>query len=267
MRYSKYLTMAVLMCVSTLILQQEAKADLTASEIVSSFNNLNSGQGLYFLYTTSSTYEGRIAKASTSADVADVSAYAASTASSAGYFFSFCVESSSTITANLNYYGQLDYNGGVTQTSSGNVLTVGAAYLYQQFAAGTLAGYSYSSGRSTSATAMREALYVLTGQQTIANWSNNTFLSHLLTVNNSQSYWIASYDPGQYYTEIGNFSVFVMQVTSATNGAEAQDFVYVAKASFGDVPEPATFILWLMGSVSALGAGYAKKRRKKIALA
>lgn len=268
MRYSKYLTIAALICLAALALQQEAKADLTAAEIVADFNSRNSNRGMHIQYMPVNG-EGRLASTTGAAGLPSVDAYDLSTASSGGYFSSFCVEANTNISTG-QYYGVLNYANGRTQNSSGHALSVGAAYLYQQFAAGSLSDYSYSGDRAASAASLQQAMYFLTGQTTTANWSNNTFLGNLLTINGNQAYWLSTYDPGQRYAEIGDFSVFVVQLTTAAGG-DAQDFVYVAKSSFGgavgDVPEPASVLLWLVGGVSALGAGYAKKRRKKVALA
>ena len=261
MRYSKYLALAVLVCFGTLIVQNEAKADLSPSEIVSQFNALNSGSGLSFTYATTNN-EARITN-NAGATFTATDAYAMATGATTSVFKSFCVESGVTITNGQRYYAQLNYSGNTTRNSSGTALTLGAAYLYQKFATNTLPGYTPNN--ATNAAALQQAIYLLTGQASTATWTNNTYLQALLSVNSSQSHWLESYDPGRLYSEIGNFSVFVMQVTAQNNGSNAQDFVYVARATFGggsQVPEPATVLLWLLGGAGSLGTAYAKKRRK-----
>ena len=263
MKYSKYLAIAMLVCLGTLSLQQAARADFTAADVVSQFNGLNSGRGYIFTYTSVSN-EGQMKAVGSS--IPSITAYTSNT-SAANYFNSYCVEKDRTITSGAQYSAQLNYSGNSTKNSTGNALTLGAAYLYQQYAAGTLTGFNYAN-RATSATALQEAMHILTTQP-YAAWGSNTFLNQLLA-QNSQTYWLQTYDPGKRYDEIGDYSVFVMQVKSITGTGDYQDFVYVAKVDSppnSDVPEPATMLLWLTGGLSALGYGYAKKRRKMTSLA
>ena len=264
MKYSKYLAIAMLVCLGTLTLQQAARADLTVGDIVSQFNGLNGGRGYMFTYSSVSN-EGQMKLTGTT--MPPTTAYASST-SGANYFNSYCVEEGTSITNNAQYSAQLNYSGNSTKNSTGNALTLGAAYLYQQYAAGTPAGFNYSN-RAASAAALQSAMHILTTQP-YTSWGNsNTFLNQLLA-QNTQAYWLQAYDPGTRYNEIGDYSVFVMQVKSITGTGDYQDFVYVAKVAgppSNDVPEPATMLLWLTGGLSALGFGYAKKRRKMTSLA
>ena len=262
MKYSKYLAIAMLVCLGTLSLQQAARADLSVGDIVSQFNGLNAGRGYMFTYTSVSN-EGRMT--ATGSSIPSITAYTSNT-SGANYFNSYCVEEGTTITSGAQYSAQLNYAGNSTKNSTGNALTLGAAYLYQQYAAGTLTGFDYAN-RAASATALQNAMHILTTQP-YATWSSNTFLNQLLT-QNSQTYWLQTYDPGKRYDEIGDFSVLVMQVKSTLGTGDYQDFVYVAKVDYpnSDVPEPATMLLWLTGGLSALGFGYMKKRRKITSLA
>jgi PEP-CTERM putative exosortase interaction domain len=263
MKYSKYLAIAMLVCLGTLSLQQAARADLSVGDIVSQFNGLNAGRGYMFTYTNVSN-EGQMKAVGSS--IPPRTAYTSST-SAANYFNSYCVEEGTTITSGGQYSAQLNYTGNSTQNSTGNALTLGAAYLYQQYAAGTLTGFNYAD-RAASATALQEAMHILTTQP-YAAWGSNTFLNQLLA-QNSQTHWLQTYDPGKRYSEIGDFSVFVMQVKNTLGGGDFQDFVYVAPASLPpsvDTPEPATMLLWLTGGLSALGFGYVKKRRKLTSLA
>ena len=265
MKHSKYLAVAILLCLGTLLLQQAARADLAVGDIVTQFNGLNAGRGYMFTYSSVSN-EGQMR--ATGASIPSTAAYV-STTSGTNYFNSYCVEEGTSITNNAQYSAQLNYTGSSTMNSAGNALTLGAAYLYQQYAAGTLSGFNYTN-RAASATELQNAMHILTTQPYATNWSSNTFLSQLLT-QNSQAHWLETYDPGKQYSEIGNYSVFIMQVRSITNTGDYQDFVYVAPATSlpvtSDVPEPATMILWLTGGLSALGFGFVKKRRKMVSLA
>jgi len=270
MKYSKYLAIAMLVCLGTLSLQQAARADLSVGDIVSQFNGLNAGRGYMFTYTNVSN-EGQMKAVGSS--IPPRTAYTSST-SAANYFNSYCVEEGTTITPGGQYSAQLNYTGNSTMNSTGNALTLGAAYLYQQYAAGNLTGFNYADrgGLNGSATALQNAMHALTtppNPEKPVDWGGNTFLNQLLA-QNSQAYWLQTYDPGKRYSEIGDFSVFVMQVKSITSTGDYQDFVYVAPASLPpsvDTPEPATMLLWLTGGLSALGLGYVKKRRKLTSLA
>ena len=70
-------------------------------------------------------------------------------------FQTFCVEAAEYfqpgLTYNVTISDEVLYNGG--QFPGGGPLTMGAAWLYSQFAAGTLSGYDYTygSGRTASA--------------------------------------------------------------------------------------------------------------------
>lgn len=240
-----------------------ASADMDAQAIVDAFNSASGGTQMLFNY--SYNYEVNVAQRS-GYEFADTSAYAAGVTGSSNYYRTFCVEP--TVGAYSQMGATLNYADNKSTTSSGYSLSVGAAYLYSQFAAGTLDGYNYAntSARSTSSSNLLTAIRGLMGINTLS-WTN-VFASHLLTINNDKSFWTQSYDPNQFYDVIGDYSVFVMNCYSST-GANGQDFLYVASAKNGsDTPEPASVILWTLGSIGAFGAARkARKRREKLALA
>ena len=76
-------------------------------------------------------------------------------------FQTFCVEGNEHIGANTAYEVVLNDHS----VYSGNYLSKGAAYLYSQFAQGTLAGYDYGSGRLASADQLQRAVWALMGGQ------------------------------------------------------------------------------------------------------
>jgi len=71
---------------------------------------------------------------------------------------------------------------------------------------------------------------------------NNSILRSLLSINSNKSYWLAPYDPDKLYTEIGNYSVFVMNNTRLTSsqygavGAPMMNTLFIAK--MGEPPPP-----------------------------
>ena len=218
-------------------------------------------------------------------DFASTAAYSSKT-SGTSYFSTFCVELDQNISKNTQYYGSLSYNEttGETKSTNGKVLTLGAAYLYQQFATGALTaqGYAYNYTGTTNnhistAVMLQNAIHFLTNpSQGMKKWDNdNIFLSYLLKIHNNQDYWRTNYNLNQAYTDtwlaedFSEYAVFVLQVGTGVDKTKdtVQDQLYMTKVSrsSGDVPEPATMLLWLMGGLSALG--YAKKRRKTTSLA
>ena len=282
MKYYKFFAIAVLACLGTFALQQVAKADLTVADTVKAFNELNTNQGARFTFSSNTYGEHQLTKASSGSFVPSLDAYSLGTNRTAGsnYFNTFCVESGESI-ENKTYYGKLSYKSdGTTQSTSGYVLSVGGAYLYQQFATGALQGYF--SSRSSMKSQLQNAIHFLTTPSQVTgttNWNNNTFLKQLLAVNLSsvgvytdsqkKTYWTNAYNLDKVYAELGSFSdyaVFVLNIGD-NNKNKVQDQLYVAKVDrpSSDVPEPATMLLWLIGGASALG--YAKKRRKVISLA
>ena len=284
MKYSKYLAIAMLVCFGTLTLQQVAKADLTVAETVAQFNGLNSdGKGASFTFSSNSYSEHQLT--ATNGNFSSfLGAYKSSSPVTRGYnyFNTFCVESNEFIDKNTSYRGTLSYEeDGTTKSTSGYVLSLGGAYLYQQFATGALDGYF--NNRSSMVTQLQNAIHFLTiPSQETTNW-NNKFLQQLLNVNldsvgiytdaEKKAYWTSAYNLDHIYAELGNnfseYAVFVLQVTPANGDVVVQDQLLVTKVSrpSTDTPEPATMLLWLTGGLSALGFGYAKKRRKMTSLA
>lgn len=251
MKHSKLCGVLLATVLVVVAISETSFADLNASEIQANFNSMNGGQGFRFTYVSGVTL-------TTSAGYTnvDTSAYGSSmggtNTSGLSYFKTFCVEPSASVSGTL--VGKLNYSGGLTQTSAGFKLSLGAAMLYKEYAV---------DGSRTS-TALQTAIQALMGITTVSNWATNTHLAYLLTVNNDKSYWTQAYDPGQYYGEIGNYSVFVMNVTTTSN-LDRQDFLYIAKANGngGDVPEPATLLLWTLGGLGVFGTSRARKRRMK----
>ena len=274
MKYSKYLATAMLVCLGALTLQQVAKADLTVAEIVKQFNDLDgTNKGTYFTFSSNSIGEHQLT-ATNSGFTSFLGAYSVNSPTTRGsnYFNTFCVELDEKVYSGQSYYGKLSYmSDGTTQSTMGHTLSLGGAFLYQQFATGVLQGY-FSSRSSAMEVQLQNAIHFLTNPsqgEANTNWtSGNVFLNYLLTVNDSQQYWKEAYNLNQSYTDLrlGDFSEYAVFVL---NMGGNQDQLYVAKVSRPgtDTPEPATMLLWLTGGLSALGFGYAKKRRKMASLA
>jgi hypothetical protein len=89
-------------------------------------------------------------------------------ATQGGGFQTFCIEASVSFDPNTPYYYNLS-----THDSVGRQLTLGAAYLYYEFATGQLAGY-FTGDRSTEAGLLQAAFWGLQGGQTLAGFPDYT---------------------------------------------------------------------------------------------
>lgn len=228
-----------------------------AKNVVNAFNSLNDGQGYYYKVSpdngrwSMNTMQGY--------DQADFGAYSPLVGGE-NFAKTFCVEP--LVGTGARHYGTLNYENGATTTQSGNSLTLGAAYLYASFATGALDGYNYDKINYNEGYDLTKAIQSLIGAIYGENWLANDFLTALLGVNDDKSYWEQVYDPGKYYDEIGDYSVFVMN-NRDEYGTHAQDFLYLA-AHDGNpgpaTPEPASMLIFGAGLA---GLALAKRCRKK----
>lgn len=85
-----------------------------------------------------------------------------------GGFFSFCIEYNEHISPPATYDAAISngsISGGVSGAVSGtDIISNGTAWLYKQFAKGTLAGYDYTYGNRTTAAALQAAIWYLEGE-------------------------------------------------------------------------------------------------------
>ena len=238
--------------------QSFVQAEMNAQAIVDQFNRASGGTRMKFSYSKQD--EVHLAQYGNFGFV-DTSAYAQGVTGSNGYFRTFCVQPN--IKAWQNMEATLNYENGRSSTTDGHYLTIGAAYLYSQFAAGTLNEYDYDNitSRTDCNGALLSAIRCLMGIS-IEKWTSNEFLTQLLVIKNDKCYWTQAYDPNQYYDIIGDYSVFVMNNREIGTGKNGQDFLYVAKTNQPNVPElpepsvpePATVLLWGLGSLVMFGA-------------
>ncbi|MCL2880031.1 MAG: PEPxxWA-CTERM sorting domain-containing protein [Treponema sp.] len=153
-----------------------------------------------------------------------------------------------TATAKLNY----NEITGTTQTDyspAGNsTLTVGAAYMYVQYVFGADYGNPVSWANSQ---AFAELTYA-DGNPNRGKWFSS--MDFLLDVNNDKDYWLAAYDPDKLYTEIGGYSVFVMNMYNPDKSSMG-NLLFVAKT----IPEPETYAMMLAG-LGLVGAVVRRRR-------
>jgi hypothetical protein len=170
------------------------------------------------------------------------------------YFQTFCVEKSEYFTPGNAYDVSLSYNikydAGLF-LPNGEPLTMGTAWLYSQFAAGTLIGsgpfpYVYANGGGRTATAgdLQEAIWYLQGEAALVDGGADGTAFYNAAVS---ALGAAIDDPAN-----GAYGVVVLNLTSS--GGNAQDQLMVVpnpSAVVASVPEPApaallsvSMVLW-----------------------
>jgi hypothetical protein len=145
------------------------------------------------------------------------------------YFQTFCTETSEEFSPGSQYAissigNNALYNSSPTQTPV--PITMGVAYLYSQFAAGTLTGYDYTygSGRAVSAGILQQAIWYLLGE----NQDNAQLAGFALTdLQNSNI---------QNWTAPANGAYGVGDMVLSEPGQAQDQLVMTA------VPEPTTII-------------------------
>jgi hypothetical protein len=158
-------------------------------------------------------------------------------------FQTFCLEAGETISA-YGTYTALISNKAITGSAGpgGDPISIGTAYLYSQFAAGTLTGYDYTnpgrSGAANSADLLQKAIWFLEDESTGVETSFYALVAGLFA------------DPKA--DAKGAYNVMALNLYTAS-GALAQDVLTV-------VPIPAA--AWLLGS-GLLGLVAIRRRRVK----
>ena len=190
------------------------------------------------------------------------------------YYSTFCIAPNVNIMYGASAEIKLNYVNGKSTTSDNHVLSLGAATLYARFASGTLTPYHYGysatdvAERATSAVALRDAIRFLIGAGTAGDISGtNVFVKYLLNENSDLTHWTSIYDPNELYSEVGDYAVFVMNVTQ--NGSPAQDLLYVSKIIVSPppppvVPEPATVLIWSLGGLGMVCTAWRKRHLAKM---
>ena len=247
------------------------RADFNAEQIANNFNTMNGGVGYRFTYKDQNLPSLQAIQGTASANL---DAYLNSVASGSApnaFFRTFCVNPLDTVVANQDYIGKLNIQAdGTTKTARNNALTVGAAFLYKAFATTDVStaspAYSiFNIPSNGNRDDLQKAIYYLMGLDNTVNPQTNVYLQFLAQQfpERSLDYWTSTYKSTERYDEIGDYFVFVVNVNQGTT--IAQDFLYVASATWTQsaVPEPATFLLWTLGSVGAFGISHYRRRNEK----
>jgi hypothetical protein len=147
-----------------------------------------------------------------------------------GGFETFCIQST------VDFYPGANYNYVLSDTeSTGQKLSLGAAYLYSQFATGTLSGYDYlnTANRQADNAQLQSAFWAFQGQ---------TILGGFPDISSDPYYNLAITNLGgsseAFSDNNGTYGVDVMQLYDA-NGAPAQAQLALV------APEPSTVLLFI----------------------
>ena len=251
---------------------------LNAQARVDAVNSLNDGKGVYIdYYAPSISGFYRIMNMGDASQFADTSAYGFG---DGDIFYTFSVEPNAP--AYRYTYGTLNFDPltGISQTvgmaSSGELvhhsLAVGAAYLYKFYATGpgmmpqNMAWLSAAVRFLTGDIANYDQKYLGALPNDPYGWegAQNPYIQMLLDLNGDIDYWMSDYNPDAYYTEIGNYSVFVMN-TGYTwiDYLYGPDFLYIAGAADSydpaATPEPTAMLIFGTGLCTLL---FARRLRK-----
>jgi hypothetical protein len=153
-------------------------------------------------------------------------------------FQTFCVN------RDVNFTYGVAYNTTLSSHIPGNPLnelSLGSAYLYSQFALGTLTGYDYATtldARRSDSKWLQRTLWALEGQYASSSvfTGSNPFYNTLISV-------FSTIDAAKA-DALGAYGVKVMQLTSAQNVIAQSQLVYLGspQPGVGVVPEPSTVV-------------------------
>ena len=158
--------------------------------------------------------------------------------SGASGFQTFCIESQ------VLFNNGATYNYSLTQSDhSGHPLSLGAAWLFAQFSAGTLSGYDYAvgNGRINSAGSLQEAIWDLQGQTIPQAFLGNPTIDSQAGIFVSMAQTAAGSDAAARAAANGAFGASVISLSDVT-GAPAQDWLAIVQVT---VPDGGTTIALL----------------------
>jgi hypothetical protein len=262
MKHKNWVVAGALIAAVAIVSGQSLQAALTPNEIYNQFGSRS--------FTAANSNGSTSYEVGFNISGVDNSAYAPSVRYGANGFVSICAE----IYAGVEYSGtaRLSYNEltGVTKNDAGQSLSLGGALLYKMYATGefdsSTFNYSNSSQRQYDAAGLWHVMNHLSFGSDLygAGYMDYKFIDVLNAINPNMDYWKQTYNVNQRYDEIGDYAVFIMNLTG-------QDRYYIANAYYetvtppdpNDVPEPATLLLWTLGGLGVTGSSWMRKRNKK----
>jgi len=289
-KQNRWFVMVVVLATVTFSSGQRIYADWDAEKFAQGFNSMNSNQGFNFSYALNDI-DGDLANLNLlNPDAAiiltnlvpggpDVLGVYNNNEFVNSKYKTFCVQPKVPIAVGKEFWGTLNYSDGKTFTyqydpdnqSQKNPLSIGAAYLYKAYVTGEFGvfkpvidggGWKYSQRDIGMAirTLMGVDDYGLTWNQGLLNWLVSDVEVEVdgKMQKMGKDYWTTPYDLTKTYSFMEDYHVFVLNVTGA-NDQRSQDFLYITRASPPPhAPEPATILLWTLGTVGA--AGYLRRR-------
>jgi hypothetical protein len=184
-----------------------AMADQVSLSLTSSLGNYSYGNG--------SENAGEFAATDSTTGVP--AGYVLGTTSTGSSFETFCVQNTVFINTGTSYSStEAQVTGGSPSNEGGIALSEGVAYLYYNFAKGTLSDYDYNlnSGRTTTAGELQAAIWYFMGEPALNGWpSGNPFIT--LAEDNLSNAFAANGSGGIDY------NVSILQLTC--DGVEEQN--------------------------------------------
>lgn len=257
---------AILSVVMILIMAPLSYADLfleNAQNAVIAFNSMNKGQGYKFKHKTETSLGNSALMTTTiGTDQLDLGAYVASyatgtDANGSQYFRTFCIEPGVNVAGMIR--AKIDYTNDTSTSVNGDSLSIGTAALYAMYVSDTLKGYTGETTQTLSfLEAIRAAMEIAPSKYSSTDyaeydWSTNVYLTGLLEIKDDINYWKQDYDPGKYYEEVGDYSVFAMHNLNG-DALHVQNMLYIVKndGHTTTTPEPTSVLIVGIGLASIL---------------
>jgi hypothetical protein len=133
-------------------------------------------------------------------------------------FDTFCLQQTVDVYNNTTNYYSIPSNNefSTDDIAPDESLTVGAAWLYREFATGNLAGYNYGAGRSTSDEQLQNAIWYLQGEPLYNGFNFTTDIDPFLTLVSTHFNSLALAEAGT--TGPDEYGVGVMALTTGDDG-------------------------------------------------